>query len=51
VAGEVSLVEGQAEDVCSAVHEALENVVRHAHASRVTVFGERAEDQVCIGPG
>lgn len=48
VAGEVSLVEAQAEDVCAAVHEALENVVRHARASRAIVFGEPAEDGVWI---
>jgi signal transduction histidine kinase len=37
-----------AEDLSAAVRQALENVVRHAHATQAAVFGEREDGEVVV---
>jgi signal transduction histidine kinase len=39
---------GAAEEISSAVRQALENVVHHASATTVTVFGERDDTEISI---
>ena len=48
VAGTIWLPRDTAHEVSAAVQEALVNVVKHAHASRVAVFAEEEDATVCI---
>jgi signal transduction histidine kinase len=48
VAGDVHVDAVRAPEVRDAVHEALRNVVRHAGASRATVFGDLEDDTVVV---
>ncbi len=48
VAGAIFLPAAQAEQVAAAVRQALDNVVRHASASRATVFAEQEDGRIVV---
>lgn len=48
VTGDIHVDAAHAEDMVHAIHEALQNVVRHACASRVTVFGDREDREIVV---
>lgn len=47
-AGTVRLPAGDVEELTGAVRQTLENVVQHAHATKVTIFAEELEREIVI---
>ncbi len=47
-AGSVWLPADEVEELTAAVHQALDNVVRHARASRATIFAESVEGEIVV---
>jgi signal transduction histidine kinase len=47
-AGAVWLPAGEVEELTAAVHQALDNVVRHADATRATIFAEALEGEIVV---
>ena len=48
VVGKVSVPADQVDELTAAVRQAVENAVSHAHASRITLFGERDDPDLVI---
>jgi signal transduction histidine kinase len=44
----VWLPAGEVEELTAAVHQALDNVVRHADATRATIFAEALEGEIVV---